>query len=229
MTNSNPVYLLFPSRHSKPIYRLLALLNKRMKQSTTNIRALPEPHQHATMMPAPRRSHGSVSGLHPHKFFVTSGALAMSCSACCHHQVSVLSTKAQPCSTQCDGCMLVVRSALNTKPTPMALPRACVTYTGVSNVFANLSFDASMGMTCKMGKSTTSTCAGDTIHKVRQQHRAPPPPPPPAPPPPNLRKPHKIKSCRRVLLHKTHWSTHKKKSTELRCTLGSCRRKHDLA
>ena len=39
----------------------------------------------------------------------------------------------------------------------MALRRDCVTYTGVLNVPCSFSFDASMGITCRMGSSVTST------------------------------------------------------------------------
>ena len=40
-----------------------------------------------------------------------------------------------PCSVQRELCSVVWRSASNTRPTPMALRRSDVTYTGVRNVF----------------------------------------------------------------------------------------------
>ena len=60
---------------------------------------------------------------------------------------SVLRHKHTPCSTQCELCDDVARSASKTSPTPMAFRRACVTYTGVRNVLCNLSLDASIGIT----------------------------------------------------------------------------------
>ena len=42
---------------------------------------------------------------------------------------SVLRQSDTPCSTQWEECPAVVRSASNTRPTPIAFLRACVTYT----------------------------------------------------------------------------------------------------
>lgn len=88
--------------------------------------------------------------------------------------LSMLSTKATPCSTQWLGCMSVARSASITSPTPMALRRACVTYTGARNVPASLSRLASTGMICtskQMGDSADHTPASHPIAKApRWQH-----------------------------------------------------------
>ena len=48
---------------------------------------------------------------------------------------SVFNNKQTPCNTQCDMCSSVVRSASNTRPTPIALRRVDVVYTGVQYVF----------------------------------------------------------------------------------------------
>lgn len=55
---------------------------------------------------------------------------------------SVLRQSDTPCSTQWEECPAVVRSASNTRPTPIAFLRACVTYTArtvkIQNIFSIL-------------------------------------------------------------------------------------------
>jgi len=48
---------------------------------------------------------------------------------------SELRQRHTPCSTQWEMCLVVNRSASNTRPTPMAFLRMDVVYTGVRSVF----------------------------------------------------------------------------------------------
>jgi len=70
---------------------------------------------------------------------------------------SVFNTQQTPCRIQCETCLFVLRSASNTKPTPIAFLRAYVTYTGVLIVPLNLSLLASTGTICTRGISSISS------------------------------------------------------------------------
>lgn len=54
---------------------------------------------------------------------------------------SVFNIKETPCKIQCETCSDVARFASNTRPTPIALRRLDVVYTGVFRVFCYFEVD----------------------------------------------------------------------------------------